>query len=84
MQASKARGTRLGRNGAENLAPTYRAAANARAKALAPIIAECVAKGMSARAVARELEARKESTPKGGAWHAATVLRIMKRLEAAD
>jgi DNA invertase Pin-like site-specific DNA recombinase len=84
LQASKARGTRLGRNGAENLAPTYRAAANARAKALAPIIAKCVAKGMSARAVARELETRKESTPKGGAWHAATVLRIMKRLEAAD
>jgi hypothetical protein len=40
--------------------------------------------GMSARAVTRELEARKESTPKGGAWHGATVLRIMKRLEAAN
>jgi hypothetical protein len=39
---------------------------------------------MSARAIAREFEARKVSTPKGGAWHAATVLRIMKRLEAAD
>ena len=64
--------------------PRYRAAANARAEALAPIIAECVAKGMSARAIARELEARKVSTPQGGAWHAASVLRIMKRLEAAD
>ena len=39
---------------------------------------------MSARAIARELEPRKESTPKGGAWHAATVLRIMKRLEGSD
>jgi Recombinase len=39
---------------------------------------------MSARAIARELEAQKPPTPKGGAWHAATVLRIMKRLEAAD
>jgi hypothetical protein len=37
---------------------------------------------MSARAIARELEPRNVSTPKGGAWHAATVLRIMKRLEA--
>jgi len=36
---------------------------------------------MSARAIARELEAQKLPTPKGGAWHAATVLRIMKRLE---
>ena len=84
LQASKARGTRLGRNGVENLAPAYRAAAEARAKALAPTIAECVAKGMSARAIARELEARKVATSKGGTWHAATVLRIMKRLEAAD
>jgi DNA invertase Pin-like site-specific DNA recombinase len=84
LQASKARGARLGRNGVENLAPAYRAAAEARAKALAPTIAECVAKGMSARAIGRELEARKVATSKGGTWHAATVLRIMKRLEAAD
>jgi DNA invertase Pin-like site-specific DNA recombinase len=84
LQASKARGTRLGRNGAENLAPAYRVAAMERARAFAPIIAECAAKGMSARAIARELEARKVSTPKGGAWHAATVLRIMKRLEGSD
>jgi hypothetical protein len=38
---------------------------------------------MSARAIVRESEARKVSTSKGG-WHAATVLRIMKRLEGAD
>jgi Recombinase len=50
----------------------------------AKLAEECVAKGMSARAVARELEARKEPTPNGGAWHAASVLRIMKRLDAAD
>jgi DNA invertase Pin-like site-specific DNA recombinase len=82
LQASKARGTRLGRNGAEILAPAYRAEAEERAKAFAPIITECAAKGMSARAIARELEAQKLPTPKGGALHAATVLRIMKRLEA--
>jgi hypothetical protein len=57
--------------------------AEARAKTFAPIIAECVAKGMSARTIARELEARKAPTPKGGAWLAATVLLILKRLETA-
>jgi DNA invertase Pin-like site-specific DNA recombinase len=82
LQASKARGTQLGRNGAENLAPAYRAAAIERAKAFTLIIPDCIAKGMSARAIARELDARKTPTPKGGAWHAATVLRIMRRLEA--
>lgn len=61
LQASKARGTRLGSNGNQNLAPAYRAAAEERAMALAPVIAECVARGMSARAIARELEARKAS-----------------------
>jgi hypothetical protein len=39
---------------------------------------------MSAGAIARELEARKVATSKGGMWHAATVSRIMKRVEAAD
>lgn len=83
LQASKARGTRLGRNGAEKLAPAYRAEAEERAKAFAPIITECAAKGMSARAIARELEAQKLPTPKGATWHAATVLRIMKRLNVS-
>jgi DNA invertase Pin-like site-specific DNA recombinase len=36
LQASKARSTRLGRNGAENRAPAYRAAAIERAKSFAP------------------------------------------------
>ena len=39
---------------------------------------------MSARAIARELEAQKLPTPEVDAWHAATVLRIMKRLEGLD
>jgi DNA invertase Pin-like site-specific DNA recombinase len=82
LQASKARGTKLGRNGAENLAPLYRVEAEQRAKEFASVIAEYVAKGMSARAIARELETRKVPTAKGGAWHTATVLRIMKRLNA--
>jgi hypothetical protein len=37
---------------------------------------------MSAGAIARELEARKVATPKGGKWHAQTVLRVIKRLQA--
>jgi DNA invertase Pin-like site-specific DNA recombinase len=71
LQASKARGTRLGRNGAENLAPAYQAEAEERAKAFAPIITKCAAKGMSARAIARELENRKVATPQGCATYLA-------------
>jgi hypothetical protein len=37
---------------------------------------------MSARAIARELEARKAPTPERVAWHAATV--SLKRLEGSD
>ena len=40
LQASKVRGTRLGSNGAEKLAPAYRAEAEERAKAFAPIITD--------------------------------------------
>lgn len=38
------------------------------------LLVRCAAKSMSARAIARELEAQKLPTPKVGAWHAATVL----------
>ncbi len=84
LEASKACGTRLGGNGAEILARPIGRPLTRAPKRSPRFIAECVAKGMSARAVARELEARKAPTSKGGAWHAATVLRIMKRLEGSD
>jgi hypothetical protein len=41
---------------------------------LRPILAELA--GMSARAVAAELNKRKIETPVGGRWHALTVFRV--------
>src|SRR5439155_6873508 len=47
LQAAKARGKRLGRNGAERLAPAYRAEAVRRAAELAPTIEAVRAGGAS-------------------------------------
>jgi DNA invertase Pin-like site-specific DNA recombinase len=82
LQAAKARGARLGRNGAERLAPQYRAAALDRARQLAPVLTEFKSRNLSARAMARELNARSITPPKGGDWHAASVLRVLGRLKA--
>jgi Recombinase len=51
-----------------------------RAEALRPLFAELA--GMSANAIAAELNARGVPTPKGGVWHAGTVIRIQRRLAA--
>lgn len=80
LQAAKARGKRLGRNGAEQLAPAYKAEAIERAKALAPVLEEFQAHGLSARAMAGELNRRGVATPAGGRWHAQTVIRAMDRI----
>jgi len=79
LQAAKARGVRLGRNGAERLAPQYRAAAVDRARALEPTLREMQAHGLSARAMARELNIREIACSRGGKWHAATVQRVIAR-----
>lgn len=83
LQAAKARGVRLGRNGVDNLAPAYRAEALDRATALKPILEELRGTNLSARAIAHELNQRGTPTPKGGKWHAATVLRLLERLDEA-
>jgi len=82
LQAAKARGVRLGRNGAERLAPEYKAAALYRAQHLAPVLAELRSQGLSVRGMARELNARSIKPPKGKAWHAVTVQRVLARLAA--
>src|ERR1700732_619282 len=66
LQAAKARGIRLGSNGADRLAPAYRAEAVERARQLAPILAELKSVGMSARQMAAELTVRGIATPTGG------------------
>jgi DNA invertase Pin-like site-specific DNA recombinase len=80
LQAAKARGIRLGRNGADRLAPAYRAAAIERARQLAPLLAELKSTGMSARQMAVQLTARGIPTPTGARWHAQTVIRMLDRV----
>jgi DNA invertase Pin-like site-specific DNA recombinase len=82
LAAAKARGTRLGRHGAEVLAPAHRQDALERAAKLAPVLAELSGAGLSAGRIATELTRRGISTPRGGHWHAQTVLRVLKRIEA--
>ena len=52
--------------------------AKARAEALRPVLVELA--GMSANAVAAELNRRNVPTPTGKAWSAVTVIRVQKRL----
>jgi DNA invertase Pin-like site-specific DNA recombinase len=80
LHAAKARGRVLGRNGAERLAPAYKAQAMARAEEIAPVLRELEAQGLSARRMAAELNRRGVETPEGRRWHAQTVMRIMHRL----
>jgi DNA invertase Pin-like site-specific DNA recombinase len=84
LQAAKARGVRLGRNGAEQLAPANRKAAIDGASQLAPVFTELRAAGLSARQMAAELEARRIPTPTGAKWHAQTVLRAESRNNLAE
>src|SRR5215831_15187846 len=72
-------GIRLGRSGADRLAPAHRAAAIERARQLAPMLAELKSAGMSARQMAAELTARGIATPGGGRWHAMSVIRMVDR-----
>jgi len=82
LKAAKARGVRLGRHGAEVLAPQYREEARQRAKQLEPIITELKGKGLSLAGVARELNDRKVPTPRGGRWDHSSVRNVVKRLAA--
>src|SRR5258705_8282149 len=55
LAAAKSRGARLGRNGADRLAPTHRAEAIERAQRFAPILNELRQGGLSARQMAAQL-----------------------------
>ena len=80
LAAAKARGKALGRHGAEVLAPAYKAAAQARAEELRPILTEIA--GRSTRAIAAELMARGIPTPRGGRWQAQSVANVLRHLAA--
>ena len=52
LKAAKARGVRLGRHGAEVLAPQYRKEARQRAMEIQPLVAELKGKGLSLAKIA--------------------------------
>ena len=78
LAAAKERGVRLGGPRLPAINETRRAAALARARVIAPILLELA--GMSARAAAAELNARRVETPSGAPWSAKTVIRARDRL----
>ena len=82
LAAAKARGKALGRYGAETLAPAHKAAAQARAEELRPILIEL--SGKSTRAIAAELTARGIPTPRGGRWQAQSVANVLRHLGMAS
>jgi DNA invertase Pin-like site-specific DNA recombinase len=79
LAAKKAQGVRLGGLNAGGI--KKRDEAHARAEELRPVFAELA--GMSARAIAVELNERRIPTPAGGSWHNVTVIRVQKRLGLA-
>ena len=80
LAAAKARGVKLGGLNAKGV--QFREEAGGRAEALRPILAEL--SGKSARAIAAEMNTRGIATPSGGRWHAETVIRMQRRLEAVS
>jgi DNA invertase Pin-like site-specific DNA recombinase len=77
LAAKKAQGVKLGGLNAKGV--RNRDEAKARAEALRPTFVELA--GMSANAIAAELNARNVATPSGGRWHALTVIRVQRRLK---
>jgi DNA invertase Pin-like site-specific DNA recombinase len=78
LQAAKARGVKLGGTNAQSIA--NRDEALQRAAELRSTFEELAA--LSANAAAVELNKRQVATPKGGQWHALTVMRLRQRLSA--
>ena len=80
LQAAKRRGVKLGKTGRQR-AKENKAAADAHAATLAPLIRELRADGITTvRAVAAELNRRAVPTPRGGAWHPTSVARLLARV----
>ena len=80
LRAAKRRGVKLGRHGAEGLAPKYRDEALQRAKELETLISELQESGYSRNRIAIELNKRKVPTPRRGRWDHSSVRNVMKRL----
>ena len=76
LAAKKAQGIKLGGLRAKGI--QARDEAKARAETLRPVFAELA--GLSANAIARELNARRIKTTSGRPWSAVTVIRVQRRL----
>ena len=74
---------RLGRHGAEVLAPKFKEEARQRAMQLEPVITELKGKGLSLAKIAAELNKRKVPTPRRGRWDHSSVRNVLNRLQAA-
>lgn len=84
LQAAKARGTKLGKHGAEILSRQNHNNAIARAATLAPIISAIRAEGYrTTRAICEQLNMRHIPTAGGNGrrWHIPTVHKVLKRME---
>lgn len=80
LQAAKARGVVLGRNGAA-LAAANMATADEFARSMAPIIEGLREEGITTvRAICAELNARHVPTAKGARWHLPGTHRLLKRI----
>jgi Recombinase len=74
-----------GKGGKVNNGQAGKQVADTRAKKLAPTIRALQAKGViSFDAIARELNQRKVPSALGGRWHAASVKRLLERLDRLD
>ena len=82
LKAAKARGVKLGRHGAEVLAPKFKEEARQRAMELEPILTELKDRGLSLAKIAAELNRRKVPTPRQGRWDHSSVRNLMQRLAA--
>lgn len=80
LAAAEARGQRLGRYGAEVLAPANRQRAIDQAREIAPAFADMITDGLSLREMARRLDESGIKGPRGGLWSAMAVKRALNRL----
>jgi DNA invertase Pin-like site-specific DNA recombinase len=83
LAAARARGVRLGTPHTQRLAQERRAAADAQARKLRPVVAELWVDGTTnIREMAAALNARGIPASRGGQWHATSVQRLLQRIAA--
>ena len=84
LEAAKARGVVLGKNGRDVLAAENRQQADKFAQTMRPIIEDIKQTGHTTiRAIRDELNRREIPTARQGAWHFGTVYNLLKRIDHA-